>query len=328
MTCASAPTRLDFAGGWTDVPPFADREGGLVVNGAIDIRVEAEFHPGGNGIMLRAEDLGQVARVLSAQDLGPDGTLNLHKAALRMFPTGPGTLRTRSAAPPGSGLGSSGAMDVALVALLARVRGDDLTPEEIAAHGWQLEAVEAGIAGGRQDQFAAALGGFHRFTFQGEAVGIEPIPLDPATLDELARRTVICYTGRSRVSGDTISRVMRAYERGDRTVCQALGDLKDIADRMAVALRAADFGGIGSLLSANWECQQRLDAGMQTAEMAALEAAMREAGALGCKAAGAGAGGSMFFLMGDDRGPAIKAAQRVGATVLEAGWSLAGVERC
>ena len=114
MTRVAAPMRLDFAGGWTDVPPFADREGGLVVNAAVDLRVEAEFAPGGEGILLQADDLGEIVRVRGARDLVLNGTLDLHKAALRMFPAGPGTLRTRSAAPPGSGLGSSGALDVAL----------------------------------------------------------------------------------------------------------------------------------------------------------------------------------------------------------------------
>jgi D-glycero-alpha-D-manno-heptose-7-phosphate kinase len=325
---ASAPTRLDFAGGWTDVPPFATREGGVVVNAAIDLRVEAEFEPGGEGILIHSADLNHSARITRATELVPDGRLELHKAALRMFPTGPGVLRTRSEVPAGSGLGSSGALDVALVAVLSGARGETLEPEELAGFGWQLEAVEAGIAGGRQDQYAAALGGFHRLTFRGDEVGIWRLTLDPAFLAELERRIVICYTGRSRVSGDTIVRVMGAYERGDASVCGALLEMTSIADRMASALEAGDLGRVGELLTANWICQQRLDAGMRTEEMAVLESAMRAAGALGGKAAGAGAGGSMFFLFGDDVENGIEAAQRAGARVLPTSWSATGVERC
>src|SRR5207244_1543045 len=110
---AVAPVRLDFAGGWTDVPPFSGREGGVVVNA-------------------------------------------------------------------GSGLGTSGAMDVALVAALTLARGERLAERDIAEQGWYLEAVEAKLPGGRQDQFAAALGGFHRFSFRDPDVGVEPITLDPA----------------------------------------------------------------------------------------------------------------------------------------------------
>jgi D-glycero-alpha-D-manno-heptose-7-phosphate kinase len=325
---ASAPVRLDFAGGWTDVPPYAAREGGIVVNAAIDLRVEATFEPGDDGILLVAEDLNLTARVHGGSDLSPDGKLALHKAALRMLPTGPGTLSTRSEVPVGSGLGSSGALDVALITVLSQARGEELTPEEIAELGWQLEAVEAGVPGGRQDQYAAALGGFHRLTFRGDEVGVERLTLDPEFLAVLERHIVICYTGRSRVSGDTIARVMKAYERGEAAVCGALNEMASIADRMAEALRAGQLGRVAELLSANWLCQQRLDAEMCTAEMVALESVMREAGALGGKAAGAGAGGAMFFVMDHNVDAGVSAARRVGCRVLSAGWSEQGVQRC
>src|SRR5262245_65864615 len=90
---AAAPVRLEFAGGWTDVAAFADREGGTVVAGAIDLRVHAEFEAGGSGFLIRAEDLGQAERLATAAELVGDG-MPLHKAALRMLPPGPGTLRT------------------------------------------------------------------------------------------------------------------------------------------------------------------------------------------------------------------------------------------
>jgi D-glycero-alpha-D-manno-heptose-7-phosphate kinase len=328
MIRATAPVRLDFAGGWTDVPPFADREGGVVVNAAINLLVEAEFEAGGEGILMVAEDLNLATRVDKAIDLTSDNGLPLHKAGLRMFPTGPGTLRTRSQVPAGSGLGSSGALDVALVSVLAAARDEALTPEETAALGWRLEAVEAGFAGGRQDQYAAALGGFHRFAFSGEEVTVEQLELDPAFKAELERRIVICYTGRSRVSGETITRVMTAYEQGVPEVRGALRELTAIADQMAAALRSGDLALVGGLLSANWRCQQRLDSGMQTPEMLALETAMESAGSLGGKAAGAGAGGSMFFLMGTDVESGIEAAHRVGSQVLGAAWAATGVARC
>jgi len=326
---ASAPVRLDLAGGWTDVAPFADREGGQVISAAITLRVFAEFEPGGIGLLLRAEDLGQAERVAGPAELSSaDGLLPLHKAALRMFPAGPGTLRTRSQVPPGSGLGSSGALDVALVAVLAAARGEELSPDEIAALGFELEAREAGLPGGRQDQYSAALGGFNRLSFKGEVVGIEALALDPEFQAELERRIVICYTGRSRVSGDTIARVMGAYDRGDPAVTGALRQLAELAGEMAGALLAADLARVGRLLSSNWSAQQRLDRQMATPEMVALEQALGAAGALGGKAAGAGAGGCMFFLAGDDADRIRAAAKVAGAIVLPAGWSSTGVELC
>jgi D-glycero-alpha-D-manno-heptose-7-phosphate kinase len=324
---AAAPVRLDFAGGWTDVAPFSDREGGRVVAGAINLRVHAAFEPGGTGFLIRAEDLGQAERVATPADLAGGG-MPLHKAALRMLPPGPGTLRTRSEVPPGSGLGSSGALDVAMVSVLSAARGESVSGAELANLGFELEAVEAGLPGGRQDQYSAALGGFNLLGFQGESVEVQPLELDPDFAAELGRRTVICYTGRSRVSGDTIARVMGAYERGDGEVTGALRRLAALATEMATALRSADLGLVGRLLSANWLEQQRLDSKMSTPEMAALEARVTAAGALGGKAAGAGAGGCMFFLSGEDPNLVRQAAEAAGARVLAAEWSMTGVELC
>ena len=323
---AAAPVRLDLAGGWTDVPPFSAREGGVVVNAAIGLKAHAELTFGGALIRLVAEDLGQRLECADSGGLVLDGRLNLHKAALRMFPvTGRFTLTTRADAPPGSGLGTSGALDVALIAVLTAARQERLEARETAEHGWHLETQEAGIPGGKQDQFAAALGGVHRLTFRDPDVGVEPVTLDAAFAADLERRILLCYTGQSRVSGETIARVMAAYERGDRDVTGALRAMKDLAEQMAEALRAADAPRVGALLSQNWERQQALDSGMRTDEMARLETAMREAGALGGKAAGSGAGGTMFFLTRDDPRPAMGAARAAGATVLPMAWAREGV---
>jgi len=322
---ASAPARLDFAGGWTDVPPFSAREGGVVVNGALALRVEVALEIGGPLIRLEAEDTGSVVECVNAGGLISDGRLELHKAALRMFPVqGNLTLKTRSAAPPGSGLGGSGALDVALVACLARARDERWDTRELAEHAWHLEAVEARLPGGRQDQQAAAYGGFHRFTFRDPDVGVEPITLAPAFADALARHVVLCYTGETRVSSDMITRVAIAYEKGDPKVTGALRALKDLAGAMADALRAGDLAAVGRILSRNWERQLELGEGMRTPAMARLEQALAAAGALGGKAAGAGAGGSMFFVAGEDVDGAVRAAREAGATILPVKWDLEG----
>jgi D-glycero-alpha-D-manno-heptose-7-phosphate kinase len=323
---AAAPVRLDFAGGWTDVPPFSTREGGVVVNAAIELTARVAVRLGGRLIRLVAEDLGEELECADSGGLVLDGRLDLLKAALRMLPVQAAcTITTRCDAPAGSGLGTSGAMDVALVAALALARAEPLTGREIAEQAWYLETVEAKIPGGKQDQFAAALGGFQRLTFRDPDVGLEPITLDPAFAAALERRTVLCYTGRSRVSGAMITRVMTAYEHGDPRVTGALRAMKDAAAAMAEALRAGDATGVAALLSENWKHQQLLDPGMCTPEMARLEGALQAAGALGGKAAGSGAGGSMFFVTGDDPAPAIAAARAAGATVLPLRWAFAGV---
>jgi D-glycero-alpha-D-manno-heptose-7-phosphate kinase len=322
---ASAPLRLDFAGGWTDVPPFSTREGGVVVNGAIGLRAHVDLQLGGKLLRLVSEELGETLECANAGGLVPHGKLQLLTAAVRRFPVlGGFTLTTRCDAPPGSGLGSSGALGVALVGALSRARQEALSGPDVADHAWQVETIEAELAGGKQDQYAAALGGFHRLSFRDPDVGVEPVTLDPTFAATLERQTLICYTNKSRVSGDTITRVMGAYERGDPTVTGALRGLKDTGDAMAEALRAADLARVGTLLSDNWKHQQALDLGMRTPEMAQLEAAATRAGALGGKAAGSGAGGCMFFVM---RGAAHDAASAIAgiAKVLPLSWAPEGV---
>lgn len=322
---ASAPVRLDFAGGWTDVPPFPDREKGMVVNAAIDLRVQAEVQPGGDRFVLKSEDLDQRLELERSDQLEGEGPLGLLRAALRRSGLGPAAIRTRSAVPLGSGLGSSGALDVALVAALDAARQIRRPPVELAEEAYRLEAVEAGLPGGRQDQYAAALGSFHRLTFAPGGVTAEPLPIEPGFADHLGERIVVCYTGTSRLSSRTIERVMASYTAGHAPVVDALRGLAAVAAEMAEALVAADLSEVARLLSANWDHQQRLDPGMRTEVMARLEHAMASAGALGGKAAGAGAGGSMFFVIAGDRGVAEQTAREAGARVLPCRWSREGV---
>ena len=325
---AAAPVRLDFAGGWTDVPPFSAREGGAVVAAAVRLFARAEVRLGGTGFHLISEDLRDEVHVRDSTGLVSDGRLGLLKAGLRMLPVGACTLITRSEAPAGSGLGSSGALDVALVAALSAARGESPDPVDIAEQACHLEAVEAGIPGGRQDQFASSHGGFLRLDFKDPDAEVRRLPLDPELADDLSRRTVLCYTSASRFSGDTIDRVMQAYQRGEPVVARALHGLRAVAESMETALASGDVAGVGRLLSENWTHQQALDPRMRTDEMARLEQAVLAAGALGGKAAGSGAGGCMFFLTPDDPGDVIEAAQRCGVTILPVRWAMYGVRQC
>jgi D-glycero-alpha-D-manno-heptose-7-phosphate kinase len=325
---AAAPVRLDFAGGWTDVPPYSTREGGVVVTAAVQLYSYAEVCAIESGFHLVSEDLGSELRLADETALSTTEGLALLRAGLRMLGRGPCRLTTRSDVPPGSGLGSSGALDVALVMALSCARGERPSLREIAGRACYLEGVEAGVPGGRQDQFTAAFGGMLRLEFHDPTADVERLELDPDLLAELERRVLLCYTGASRFSGATIERVMSAYQRGEHGIAGALDGLRNVADRMAEALRAGDLARVGALLTENWAYQQALDPGMRTSEMARLEHAMMEAGALGGKAAGAGAGGCMFFLGPDDPGPAIEAARALGMELLPVRWAHEGVREC
>jgi D-glycero-alpha-D-manno-heptose-7-phosphate kinase len=322
---ATAPVRLDFAGGWTDVEPFASEAQGVVVNAAIELRAEVMVEPGGSGWRLDSKELGQCLELDSPDAIARASGLDLVRAAVRVAGIGPCRVTTRSAAPPGSGLGSSGALDVALVAALETAAGRTGSAAEWAEAGWRLETVEAGLPGGKQDQYAAALGGWNRLGFAHGAVVAERIPIEPDFADFLARQIVLAYTGRSRISSRTIARVQAKFVARDPTVTRALHGLAEVAERMAEAIAAGAVDRIGALLAENWRLQQQLDDGMRTPEMAALEAAMARVGSLGGKAAGAGAGGTMMFLVDGDPAAARAAARAAGATVLPIEWAILGV---
>ncbi|MEO7986031.1 MAG: hypothetical protein ABI766_05825 [Gemmatimonadales bacterium] len=325
---AAAPVRLDFAGGWTDVPPFSAREGGSVVAAAIGLYARATVVPDAAGIRLIARDLALTAEGADHTEFERAGPLALLAAGVRLLPVESCTVQTDSDAPSGSGLGSSGALDVALVAALSMARSEPRGAREIADLACRLESKEAGIAGGRQDQFAAAFGGFRHLRFRDPQADVASLELDPGFMAELERRMILCYTGASRFSGDTITRVMRAYEQGDRAVTGALHAIRDVAERMAEALVAGDLVRVGALLSENWRRQQELDPAMCTPAMTRLESAMRSSGALGGKASGSGAGGCMFFLGPDDPRPAVAAACTLGMRILPVRWVAQGVGPC
>ena len=307
------------------MPPFSAREGGVVVNASIGLYVQVSVVPGGKGIVLRSEDLAEELTAAALNQVRPDGKLALLQAAVRLYPVDRCTVTSRSEAPAGSGLGSSGALDVALVSALSQFRGQAIDRPDIAEAAWRLEVVEAGMPGGKQDQWTSALGGFQSLTFHDPVVTSERLTMEAEFLHFLERHMVLCYTGTSRISGRMISRVVRGYERGDEVIVSAFHGLKAVALEMREALVEANPVRVGHLLNQNWAHQCALDPGMRTEEMARLEQAVGAVGVLGGKAAGAGAGGCMFFLARTSPEAVARAAHAAGARILPVAWTPEGV---
>lgn len=324
---ARAPLRIDLAGGWTDVAPYAARVGGAVVNVAISLHAHAQVRPRKGNVELRALDLGAAASARHASELRPDGELALLKAAARRLgPSGGFEVLTSSDAPPSSGLGGSGALGVALVAAFAALKGERPMAAEIAQRAHELEAGDAGILGGRQDQYAASLGGLQFLEFSERGVGATRLDPPADKVRELERHLVLCYTGASRLSGQTHEGVWRRYGQHDGTVVRALDGLRACALEMRNAVVAGDMARVGELLSRNWAQQCALGEGMQTEPMRGLERAAANAGSAGCKACGAGAGGCMVFLAQAGRAFELSDALRAaGGTVLRFAFAGTGV---
>jgi D-glycero-alpha-D-manno-heptose-7-phosphate kinase len=227
-------------------------------------------------------------------------------------------------APPGSGLGTSAAQTVLWLALVKTAIANVSDRKEIAEIACQVGRL-LGIVGGKQDEYASALGGITYFTFR-DTVGVEPLELDRAFAEELRSRLVLVYTGASRLSGSIHERVWTRYRQGQTPVLSALHRLRDLADEMRDALVTHDLDRFGLLLTENWECQKILDPSVSTA---AVDAAMNVAlanGATGGKACGAGGGGCLVFLARDGESERLRSSlSDAGLRSIDVGFDTYGV---
>jgi len=209
--------------------------------------------------------------------------------------------------PASAGLGGSSACGVALAGALAMLRGEALSQGDVAALSRATEVEELHVPGGYQDHYAAAYGGalLMRFT---DCVGVEPLALADATVEQLVRRGVVLYTGESRVSGETVAAVRDAYVAGDPRTTAALARMKTLALEMADALRGGDVDGLGALLREHWTHQRALHPRITTPKIEAIvETALRH-GALGLKALGASGGGCVLAIADEGREEELAAA--------------------
>ena len=157
------------------------------------------------------------------------------------------------------------------------------------------------MAGGKQDQYAAAVGGVNFLEFNDPAVAVSPLRLAQGVVNELEKHLVLCYTGKSRVSGNIISAVMNAYQQGVPSTTRALHRLKEIAREMKSALLRGDLAAFGRLLSENWACQKALHPSVTNPQIDVLFELALANGAIGGKALGAGGGGCLLFFCQGDR---------------------------
>lgn len=338
-----APVRIDFAGGWTDVAGFCRETPGYVVNAALNVysyvtigenvlvegdgenlRERGEHH----GITLYSSDYDQYVQAESIRELEYDGNLDLVKAAVRQLGVEKEfTLITQSIAPPGSGLGTSASMGVALLAAINRFADKHPLAYELAEEASRIERVELGIRGGKQDHYASALGGVLFLEFRGEEVRSSRMNVSRGVALELEKNLVLCYTGQSRLSGDVHARVTERFNRGDAETVGAIEEMKSIAQEMKEALLGERMTDFARLLNRNWDCQKRLHPSVTNEFIERIFDAAFQNGALGGKAGGAGGGGCVVFYCRPEREHQVrKALQKEGATIINFNIDFFGAE--
>ncbi len=310
-----APTRIDFGGGWTDVPPYCDREGGFVCNVAVTryatVRVSA----------LANEDA--VPNVITERPTDS----SLVEAALRRAGTRGLEIALHNDFPVGAGLGGSSAAGVATVAALASWNGRNVAREEIAEESREIEIEDLGIAGGRQDHYAAVFGGALGLRF-GSGVEVRRISLSTDLRRELERRCLLVYTGQSRISGDTITAVLDAYRAGEPRVLTALKRMRELAEDMASSLERGDVDALASLVGEHWAHQRALHPAIPTERIDAIVQRARDAGARGAKALGASGGGCVLVIAGRDNADEVQGAVAALGSRLTFAIDQDGVAEC
>lgn len=345
MFYSRAPVRIDFAGGWTDVPMFARQIPGAVLNATINLysyvtisnvankEIEVSKYgqkckeePTNRQITMYSADFDLYESASDIRKIEYNGNIDLVKAAVKRLSVEYGlNIITRSEAPPGSGLGTSASMGVALIGALSGCLNKYLLPNEIAELAVKLETEELGIFSGKQDHYAAALGGFNFMRFDGETVSSTPIKLSPDVILNLEKHSILVYTGKSRLSSNIHEHAIESFNEGKNQ--SALKGLVEVAEEMKTALATDELVTFGQLLLENWEYQKQMHSSITNEQIDNLFEIALDNGAYGGKACGAGGGGCVYFYCKDNTEHKVrKVLEEAGATILNFNFEFNGMQ--
>lgn len=303
---ARAPLRLGLAGGGTDVSPYCDIHGGYVLNVTIDRYAYAVIKTLDEPIVRFIATDQQVENVKPAEvPLPLNGKLDLHKAVynhmVQHFNGGkpiPLELSTFCDAPAGSGLGSSSTLVVTMIRAFAELLNLPLDDYTIAHMAYQIERVDCGLQGGRQDQYSATFGGFNFMEFYAdERAIINPLRIKNWIICELEASLVLFFTGVSRESAHIIADQSSNVKSGAADALEAMHGIKREALVMKECLLRGDFAGLVDSMRLGWENKKRSAKTVSNPHIDAIYDAAIQAGALAGKVSGAGGGGFMWFFV-------------------------------
>ncbi len=324
MLIVRAPVRISFGGGGTDLESYYARYGGLVLSAAINRYCYAIITPGElENVQISSADMrlfnnrraslpGDTEGVIDPPP-GTDDVLRLPWAVLRHFGIRRGlNIFLASEVPPGTGLGSSSALAVALVKALAALSDEPFSRAQIAEIASEIEITDLGAPIGRQDQYASAVGGVNTIRFAADpgGVSVEPLPLTRDRLQQLEHHLLLFFTGTARNSASILRAQQAATADGEDGVIAALDAIKALALEMRACLLLGDLERFGALLDQGWQRKKQLAGGITTPAIDAAYAAAQSAGAWGGKITGAGGGGFLLVCCPPERQFAVIAALR------------------
>jgi D-glycero-alpha-D-manno-heptose-7-phosphate kinase len=331
-----APLRLGLAGGGTDVSPFSEEHGGYVLNATIDLYAQVILEPRDDRrIVLAAEDREETVELDAAPELPDVEPLRLHRGIynriVREFNGGRPLsfkLTTFADAPAGSGLGTSSTMVVCIIQAFSEWLGLGLGEYEIAHLAFEIEREELRLAGGKQDQYAAAFGGFNFIEFGAQdRVLVNPLRIKEWVRNELEASTVLYYTGQSRESAKIIEQQIESSRVKQSPSLAAMFALKQDAVAMKEAILRGDLARYAAILRQSWEAKKQLAASVSNPQLDAIYDDVMDAGALAGKISGAGGGGFfMFFVPPHQRMAVIRRLRRHDGDVMNFHFTSMGAQ--
>jgi len=331
---SKAPLRIGLAGGGTDVSPYADLYGGAILNATISLYANAHIEPiAENKIILNAVDRGEQETFDVGMDLPVNGKLDLLKGVFNAIRKDHHLaesglrLTTNVDAPPGSGLGTSSTLVVAIIGAFAEMLKLPLGEYDIAHYAYEVERKHLKLAGGRQDQYAATFGGVNFMEFYAnDKVIVNPLRVKPEYLNELENNLVLFYTSTSRDSATIIKEQQQNVEKKDDASIEAMHQLKEQSRMMKEALLKGRLNEIGEILDFGFRQKRLMAKNISNSLIEEIYDAARKAGAAGGKISGAGGGGFMiFYCPGTTRYPVINALHKFGGEVKQYSFSKYGL---
>jgi len=256
---ARAPARISFCGGGTDLTHHFFDQGGVVISATIAKYAHATVRRRADSrIRIYSHDLEQSVEVSSLAELKLDGALDLLKSVVTLIKPRFGfELEVSTDFPPGSGLGGSAALAVAIIGCFNEFREDAWTRHQMAEMAFQAERLILNIAGGWQDQYAAAFGGLNYMEFSARENLIVPLRMEDKTLRELEASIVLCYTRKTRQSGKIHTDQKAQMQNGAGALEAAIRRQKDITLEMKRLLLRGDIYGCGTLLDETWRIKKQ-----------------------------------------------------------------------
>ncbi|MFW9827334.1 MAG: GHMP kinase [Candidatus Thorarchaeota archaeon] len=327
---SKAPFRVSFGGGGTDMPPYCTEHGGCVISTTIDRHIYLSLKPREDkkiSILSTNFDNGFTFQI---GDKDYDTNFELFKGIINVLDIKDGfNVDFYSDLPPGSGMGGSSSLAVALIGAFNTYYNLGFSKHEIAQLAYDIERIELKQKGGYQDQFAAAYGGFNFIEFTNN-VNVIPINASEDIINELQFRLILCYIGGSHFSSDIQDDVLKGYKFEKKSYLESMQDLKEVAHSMRTIIESNDLNQLnafGELIHKGWLAKKSLSSKITNKSIENFYLTSRRFGVLGGKLLGAGGGGHLLlFSESSKKHIVIRELEKIGGKIVNFHFNPKGLE--